>query len=139
MWRFIGGALGLAAVIVLFQWNEARTYRAGFEAGAHEQAMAIVRWRDAVLEQEKKRRADQLERWEELQEVVDELRSRPAEIRERIRTITVAADDRCVDLPREWRVQWNADPPAAGLHPGPSVARAGLGDAAPADLAAAFR
>lgn len=143
MWRILGGAAALAVLYVAFEWNNARLYQAGFEAGAHAQAAAIERWRSAILEQAERRRAAELERWIQSQEVIDELRARPAEIRERIRTITIRGDDRCESLPPSVRRVWNAAAaaPAAPGVPGPPGATpgTGLGDEAPTRVAAASR
>lgn len=158
MGRILAFGVGLVALVAGLFWMQAeikrdqeRAYQAGYDAGVAAQAaeverMAgeIERWRAAMLEQIERRRAAELERWREAQEVIDELRARPIQVRERIRTITIRPDDRCESLPPGFRRLWNAGAapgaPAPGV-PGTRVAAAGaaLGDAATTRVAAAPR
>ena len=131
MWRLIG-ALALVAAVAGGLW---KAYDLGAEAERAKAEATLAAWKASVIEQANERRARQQARYEQLQGEFDELRSRPAKVREVIRTVEVRPDDRCESLPREFRCLFHAAPDDCmrALRAAPEAA--GLDDAGEGDVA----
>lgn len=128
MRRLIGTVAAVVALVAAIAGALWKAHDIGKQAGIAESAAVLAEWKLAVAAQAAERRKAQREQLALLQGELDELRNRPERVRTVVRKVEVRADDRCVDLPADYRRLWNAGY-ESGLRVGTATATARLDDA----------
>lgn len=137
-WRVIGAGLGVLAFSALVVFGVQRIYAAGYDAGKAKMAAVLAEWKLAVAEQANQRRKAQQERLDALQGELDELRSRPEQVRIVTRTVRLKPDAECGSLSPDFKRLWDAGY-ESGVRMGAATAAAGMDDASRVALADAQR
>jgi len=136
--RGVARAVAVLAIAVAVAGALWKAYDLGHKAGTAKMTAVLAEWKLAVAEQAERRRKDQAERIAALESELDELRSRPEQVRIVTRTVRLKPDARCDSLPADFKRLWDAGY-ESGVRMVAATAAAGMDDASRVALADAAR
>ncbi len=138
MWRLIGTVAAVVALVAAVAGGLWKAYDLGREVERAKAAAVLAEWKASVAEQAAERRKAQREQLAQLQGELEELRSRPEQVRIVTRTVRLKPDAECGSLSPDFKRLWNAGY-ESGVRVGTATATSRLDDAGRVALADAAR